>query len=101
MQDLEKLALTQRPDGVAIPVKAVPGSARDRIAGVLGESLKIAVAAAPEKGRANQALARVLAQALGVPARTVRLLSGPTNPRKEFLIAGISPAQIRQRLADL
>jgi len=49
-----------------IAVKAVPGAARDEIAGLLGERLKVRVAAPPEDGKANEAICRVLAAALGL-----------------------------------
>ena len=58
----------QIPSGWEIRVKAVPGSSRSRIAGVLGDRLKIQVAAPPEDGKANKAVAEVLAQWLGAGA---------------------------------
>ncbi|MFM1882461.1 MAG: hypothetical protein RJA05_870 [Planctomycetota bacterium] len=69
-----------------IRVKAVPGSSRDRIAGPLGDRLKVCVAAPPEGGRANEAIASVLARALGVAQRSVVLRSGATTPLKEFAV---------------
>ena len=84
-----------------LAVKAVPGSSRDRVVGVLGDALKIATSAPAEKGKANAAIAAILAKALGLPGRRVSLVSGPTNPRKEFRIAGLSAQQVRQRLAEL
>lgn len=101
MQNVERVRITQRPGGASLAVKASPGSARERVVGVLGDALKVAVSAAPEKGKANAAIAAVLAAALGVPPRDVQLLSGPTNPRKEFLVAGLNAEQLRARLAAL
>jgi uncharacterized protein (TIGR00251 family) len=100
MQGTEKLEITDGPGGARLAVKAVPGSSRDRVVGVLGGALKVAVSAPPEKGKANKAIAVVLAEALGVPARAVSLVSGPTNPRKQFAIAGLSAEQVRRRLSE-
>lgn len=100
MKDLDKLALRDTPAGVVAAVKVVPGASRDKIVGLLGESLKIATAAPPEKGKANAAVAAILAKAGGVDKRRVTLVSGPGSPRKEFLIAGLSANQLRQRLAE-
>jgi len=101
--EIENPQLDLRPaadgSGVIIPVKAVPGSSRDRIVGVLGGCLKIATAQPAEKGKANKAIAATLAKALGLPARSVTLTAGPTSPRKEFHAAGLSVDEARARLA--
>jgi len=99
MKDVQNLNLRDMPEGAALAVKVVPGSSRDRVVGVLGEALKVATSAPPEKGRANVAVAAILAEALGVEASAVRLRSGPGSPRKEFLVAGLSAEEIRRRLA--
>lgn len=101
LQNHDKLRLTDRPEGAALAVKAVPGASRDRIAGVLGDCLKIAVAAAAEKGKANKAVTALLAEALHLPEADVEILSGQTNPRKEFLLRGLSAEEARRRLANL
>ncbi len=75
-----------------IRVKAVPGSSRDRLAGALGDRLKVCVAAPPEGGKANAAIAAMLADALGVPARAIVLRSGDTTPLKSFAVL-MAPAQ--------
>ncbi len=100
MKDVEHILIRPADGGVVIAVKVVPGSSRDKVAGVLGECLKITTSAAPEKGRANAAVARTLAKALGVPPRDVTLHAGQTSPRKEFCVAGMSVEQARQALAD-
>ena len=81
--------LSSESDGVwLVRVKAVPGASRTRVVGPLGDALKIQVAAPPEAGAANRALAQELAEAFGVSTRDVELVSGPTNPRKSFRIRG-------------
>ena len=99
MKDVQNLNLRDMPEGAALAVKVVPGSSRDRVVGVLGEALKVATSAPPEKGRANVAVAAILAEALGVEASAVRLRSGPGSSRKEFIVAGLSAEEIRRRLA--
>ncbi len=79
--------------GVEIAVKVVPGASRDRIVGPLGDDLKIQVAAPPEKGRANAAVVRLLAEALGVSENKVSVVAGPTSPRKTVRVEGVSAEQ--------
>jgi len=98
MDGVENISLRQTDDGLIVPVKVVPGASRDRIAGVLGDCLKITTSAPAEKGKANAAVARIRADCLGVSPREVTLVSGPTNPRKEFLVANMTTDRARQRL---
>ena len=80
-------------------IKVVPGSSQDGIAGWLGEELKVRVSAPAERGRANAAVERVVAEALGVPARSARIITGKTSARKIVEISGLSEAQVQERLA--
>lgn len=80
-------------------VKVVPGASREGVAGWLGERLKIHVRQPPEKGRANAAVARVLATALGIETVTVSLSAGGSSPLKTFEIDGLDEATIRERIA--
>lgn len=59
-----------------ISVRAVPGSARSAVVGPYGYAWKVRLAAAPEKGRANDELVQLLAQLLGVDRRAVRVIAG-------------------------
>ncbi|CAN0557360.1 unnamed protein product, partial [Laminaria digitata] len=49
---------------IRLRLKAVPGASRDSIAGILGDRLKVRVSAAPEGGRANTAIVKLLAKSL-------------------------------------
>jgi len=98
MKDVAKLDVRDAPDGAVIAVKVIPGASRDRVVGVLGDALKIATSTAAEKGKANAAVAALLARTLGVDKRRVRLVSGQTSARKEFCIAGSSARELREAL---
>jgi uncharacterized protein (TIGR00251 family) len=80
--------------GVRMNVKITPGSSRTRILGLHGDCLKIAVSAAPEKGKANQALIEFLSEIIGLPRQKITVLSGQTSPRKVILLAGTTPEAI-------
>jgi uncharacterized protein (TIGR00251 family) len=84
-----------------LSVKVVPGSSRDRIAGRYGDSIKVQVSAPPERGKANAAVTRLLADFFGVKPNQVQLISPPANPRKQFRISGIDPAVAASRIAEL
>ena len=98
--DTSNINLRDGKDGVVVPVKVVPGASRDKVAGVLGDCLKITTSAAAEKGKANAAVAKALAEALGVEPRRVELAAGPKRPRKDFRILDMPPAELRRRLCD-
>ena len=82
--------ITEIDGGVAFTVKVVPGSSRTCISGLLDGMVKVKVAAAPEKGKANQCLIAFLAKRLGVKKRDVTICSGATKPVKHLRIAGIT-----------
>ena len=54
--------------------------------------------AAPEKGKANAAIAALLAEGLGCRSSRVALLSGETSRQKRFLIAGLTPDELQRKL---
>lgn len=99
---------TQRPQHTTEPVqntswrlkiKAVPGAARDEICGWLGDSLKIRVTAPPQAGQANQAIIRLLAHHLGIPASNIRIIQGAYSPQKTAEITGSSPQKLNHPAA--
>jgi uncharacterized protein (TIGR00251 family) len=66
--------------------------------GVREGALRVAVTAAPEKGKANRAIAELLAKTLGVSKSSIELISGETSPQKRFLIVGANMDTIRSIL---
>ena len=101
------MTLTRQRDGqsfytvgdrdILLRVRAKPGARADRIAGVRGDSLLVEVRAAPERGRANEALTRVLAEALGLRVSAIGLKAGAGSRRKLFVL----PLQARAALARI
>ncbi len=81
-----------------LAVKVVPSSSRNAPAGWLGEAFKIKVQAPPERGKANKAVTKLLAEWLDVSENSIHLLSGDTSPSKVFEIEGLTAAEVRQRL---
>lgn len=63
-------------------LKVIPKSSRDRVVGWVGDRLKVQVTAAPERGKANEAVIDVLAAALGIPRAQLRIVAGETSPLK-------------------
>ncbi len=82
---------------IKLAVKVVPGAARDRIAGWLGDSLKIAVRAPAERGKANRAVVEILCAALGAE---VYLVEGVRSPHKVVELAELTADQVRERIAQ-
>ena len=87
--------------GATFAVKASAGGKRNAVVGVHGEALKVAVSAPRDKGRANEALVEVIAEALGVPKKSVALIKGETSTDKRFMVAGMNAAALRKKLDDL
>lgn len=84
--------------GVLLTVKVVPGSSRTALSGSLGGMLKIKVAAAPEKGKANDCLIDFLAGLLNIRKQQISILSGHTGPVKQIQIEDVEPETLREKL---
>ena len=88
-------------EGLLLPVKAQPGARKNGVTGVHDGRLKIAVTQAAEKGKANAALQKVLANVLGIKKSQVALASGPTSAQKMFRITGIDADELRSRIQTI
>lgn len=93
--------LKEHPQGVILQVRAQPGARKEGVLGTHAGRLKVAVHAAPEKGKANAALVEVLAEALGVKRNQIQLLCGETHQDKAFLFANVSLAELGARIAGV
>ncbi|MDY0087444.1 MAG: DUF167 domain-containing protein [Coriobacteriia bacterium] len=85
-------------DGARIAVHVTPRSYRDEVAGWRGSELSVRVTAPPEGGKANLAVCRALARALGVPKSAVVVVRGHGARHKQVEVAGVSLREVRDRL---
>lgn len=79
-------------------VRVQPGAARDEVLGWREDALRVRVAAPPHDGRANQAVTRLLAAALGVAPSAVELVRGAAARDKLFRVRSLDAAEVRARL---
>jgi len=83
---------------IRLKVKVVPGASTSVIAGWLEETLKVRVAAPPEKGKANKAVESLIAASLELPRSSVTVISGRNSPNKTIEIEGITITQAQAKL---
>lgn len=85
LRDVPDLSAYASP-GAVIPVRVTPKAAKDSIALEKG-TIRITVTAPPENGKANDAVRRILAVALGVAPSDLTLKQGQTARDKLFVYA--------------
>lgn len=83
---------------VRLNIKVSSKSRRSGINGWIGDTLKLRVTAAPERGKANQAMRALLAEVLGIAKQRIRLVSGAGSTRKLVEIDGLDMTEVRRRL---
>ena len=84
---------TAAGDHVRLSARITPKGGRDAIQGLSVDAdgrayLTIRVATAPENGAANEAVRRLVAQALGLRVRDIDIVAGATSRYKQLRIAG-------------
>jgi uncharacterized protein len=84
-----------------LTVRVQPGARTSRFVGWFGEHPKLAVAAPPVGGAANDEAIRVIAAAFGVRRRDVRLVIGAASRTKHFELDGVDEEQLRATLDAL
>ena len=80
-------------------LRVSPGAGSSGIVGRHGAAWKVRVRAAPEGGKANAAVVRLLADTLALPVRDVEIVSGHASRDKTVALAGIDHDEIERRLA--
>ena len=81
-----------------LSVRTQPGSSRSRVVGEYGGRLKLAVTAAPEKGKANKAVIELLADTLHINESSIQIISGESSRNKRLMIEGLTPEDIKSLL---
>jgi uncharacterized protein (TIGR00251 family) len=81
-------------------LRVSPGARRAAIVGRYGEAWKVRVSAPPERGQANDAVVRLLAERLGLPPSGVSLVSGAASRDKVVELRGLDEAEAVRRLEE-
>ncbi len=85
-------------NGFIVELYIAPRAKLSKVTGLHGGYPKLALAAPPIEGRANEELVRFLSSLLAIPKGSIELLRGATSKRKSLLIQGVPAEIIRQRL---
>jgi uncharacterized protein (TIGR00251 family) len=91
--------ISERDGSAQVAVRLTPRASREEIVGPRGGALAVKVSASPVEGRANAALRRLVAKAVGVPARRVQIVGGQTGRKKLLRLEGVGAAEAAKRLA--
>jgi uncharacterized protein len=84
--------------GARLDVRVMPRSSKNGIDGIRDGRILVRVTAAPVDGAANDAVIAIIAAALDVPRRAVRVVHGSTSRNKTIEISGLEAATVRVRL---
>jgi uncharacterized protein (TIGR00251 family) len=79
-------------------LRVSPGAMRTEIAGRHGDGWKVRVSAAPERGRANEAVVGLLAERLGVPRESLSVVAGVSSRDKVVELRGLGRDEAERRL---
>lgn len=91
--------LSQHADGaVSLHIHVQPQASKNKIVGLYDGRLKIAVAAPPVEGKANDEVVRFLAKFLRLARKDVVIQSGRQSKRKKVLLRSLPLEDIRRRV---
>jgi hypothetical protein len=83
-----------------LTVKVHPRARRTALAGRLGDAWKLALAAPPVDGKANQECLRFFAELAGVPKSRVRIVTGTTSRMKVVEVEGMAQEDLEKLLTQ-
>ena len=85
-------------ESATFAVRVLPRAAKDGVAGLAGDAVRIRLTAPPVENRANEALVRFLADSLDVPKNRVKIVAGMAGRRKIVRVGGIVRSDLFRRL---
>jgi uncharacterized protein (TIGR00251 family) len=85
-------------DGVVLNVRVIPRAAKSEIAGTRANALLVRLNAPPVDDAANVELIEVISTTLGIPRRSVEIVSGHRSRTKRVRIAGMTSTAVAEKL---
>jgi len=80
-------------------LRVSPGAKRTELVGRYADGWKVRVSAAPERGRANEAVVSLLARRLGLDRSDISLVSGHAARDKVIELRGVGRKEVELKLA--
>lgn len=90
--------IKEEKGSVVFKVRVQPRAAKNQVAGLLGDAVKIRLTAPPIDGEANKALQKFLAKQFKVAKSQVELVSGHTGRNKFIRVNNITISEIQKIL---
>lgn len=92
------LQIKETTDGVTFPVRVLPRSSRNEVAGEHEGALKIKLTAPPVEGAANKALIGFLSDKLGVSKSNIEIIIGRSGRSKTVKVCGVAAEKVLRLL---
>lgn len=99
IQDTEKV-LFETPTGIILNIKVSPNAGKNEICDVQGDFLRIRIASAPVKGKANRECLRLLAAFFKIKKSQIIFHKGESSRLKQVLLEGLSREMVLKRLKE-
>ena len=93
--------LRQTDAGVEVFLYIQPRSSRNKVVGLQGEVLKVALTSPPVDGAANKACCLFMAKLCSLPRSYVKIISGETSRHKRLLLEDADLLEVARLVEDL
>ena len=94
------IKISETKNGIIIIVRARPGAKQTKMLGEYDGAVRIALAAPPEKGKANKELVRFLAKEFEVTQTDIEITGGETSKDKRVLIRAKDIEPIKNKISE-
>jgi hypothetical protein len=88
-------------DGATLDVFVQPRAATEGIVGIHGRSLKVKVTAPPLEDRANKAVEKLIARALGIARSNVSVVAGSKSRSKQIAVRGMGARAVQEAIGHV
>ena len=90
------ISVQQKGDAVTFSVRVHPKARRQGISGIVGDALKVDIAAPALEGKANEACIRFFADFLKVPRSSITITAGINSRNKLIRITAVSRTRVEE-----
>ncbi|MGI6711617.1 MAG: DUF167 domain-containing protein [Bacillota bacterium] len=90
--------IKEKENSVVVNVKVQPRAAKNEIAGVIGDAVKLRVTSPPVDGEANAAVIKIFKNLFRIPNNAISITSGLTSRNKTVEITGVSLEEVKKAL---